>query len=43
MNRLQKFLDNNHPARAYRIVKRTSLRFGKYSIELRLLREEGEI
>lgn len=42
-NELQEFLDSNKPARAYRIVKKLRLTVFKYSVELRLLKEDGDL
>lgn len=40
MNRIKDFLDNNKPTRMYKIIKKYSIGLGRYSLEIRILKDD---
>jgi hypothetical protein len=40
MNKVEEFIDNNKPTRFYRVLRKFSLGFGRYKLEVRILKDE---
>ena len=40
MSKIQEFMDNNKPTRFFKVLKKYSVNFGRYSLEVRILRDE---